>query len=141
MSAFTEAELAYLNSQPLMRFATASLSGKPDVAPVIFEVEGDEIVTAGFDITHTVRYRNIENNPRATLVIDDLATADPWSPRGVKITGTAKIEQVNGAPRFRITPEVIISWAVNDTTPGIPKMERRDVPHSTVPRSTVPLSE
>ena len=103
MSAFTEAELAYLGSQPLMRFATASASGKPDVAPVIFEVEGDAIVTAGFDITHTVRYRNIQNNPRA--------------------------------PRFRITPEVIISWAINDTTPGIPKMERREVPRSTVPRS------
>ena len=29
MSAFTEAELAYLGSQPLMRFATASASGKP----------------------------------------------------------------------------------------------------------------
>ena len=141
MSAFTEAELAYLNSQPLMRFATASPSGKPDVAPVIFDVEGDAIVTAGFDITHTVRYRNIQNNPRATLVIDDLATIDPWSPRGIKITGTAEIEQVNGAPRFRITPEVIISWAVNDTTPGIPKMERRTVPRSTVPRSTVPRSE
>jgi len=128
MSVFTEAELAYLNSQPLMRFASASLSGKPDVAPVTFEVEGDDIVTAGFNITKTVRYRNIQSNPRATLVIDDLATIDPWSPRGIKITGTATIEEIDGAPRFRITPEVIISWAVNDTTPGIPKMERRTVP-------------
>jgi len=128
MSVFTEAELAYLNSQPLMRFASASLAGKPDVAPVIFEVEGDDIVTAGFNITQTVRYRNIQSNPRATLVIDDLATIDPWSPRGIKITGTATIEEIDGAPRFRITPEVIISWAVNDTAPGIPKMERRTVP-------------
>jgi pyridoxamine 5'-phosphate oxidase family protein len=128
MSVFTEAELAYLNSQPLMRFASASLSGKPDVAPVTFEVEGDDIVTAGFNITQTVRYRNIQSNPRATLVIDDLATIDPWSPRGIKITGTATIEEIDGAPRFRITPEVIISWAVNDTAPGIPKMERRTVP-------------
>ncbi len=128
MSVFTEAELAYLNSQPLMRFASASLAGKPDVAPVIFEVDGDDIVTAGFNITQTVRYRNIQSNPRATLVIDDLATIDPWSPRGIKIAGTATIEEIDGAPRFRITPEVIISWAVNDTAPGIPKMERRTVP-------------
>lgn len=34
---------------------------------------------------------------------------------------------MNGSPRFRITPEVIISWGINDTTPGIPKMERRVV--------------
>lgn len=127
MSVFTEAELAYMAAQPLMRFATASPSGRPDVAPVVFSVDGDDIVTAGFDITHTVRYRNIEANPRATLVVDDLATVDPWSPRGIKIIGAARIETVDGAPRFRITPEVIISWALNDTTPGIPTMERRVV--------------
>jgi pyridoxamine 5'-phosphate oxidase family protein len=127
MSTFTEAELAYLQSQPLMRFATASPTGKPDVAPVVFEVDGNDIVSAGFDITHTARYRNIQKNPQATLVIDDLATIDPWSPRGIKIIGTASIEDNAGAPRFRITPKVIISWAINDTTPGIPKMERREV--------------
>jgi pyridoxamine 5'-phosphate oxidase family protein len=125
MSAFTDAELAYLRSQPLLRFATASPTGRPDVAPVTFEVDGDDIVSAGFDITRTVRYRNIQANPRATVVVDDLATVDPWSPRGIKVIGAAAIEEVDGAPRFRISPEVIISWGVNDTTPGIPKMERR----------------
>lgn len=127
MSVFTPEELAYLTTQPLMRFATASLKGRPDVAPVIFEVDGDDIVTGGFDITHTVRYRNIQENPRATLVIDDLSTLDPWSPRGLKIIGSAAIEETDSSPRFRISPEVIISWAINDTTPGIPKMERRQI--------------
>ena len=127
MGAFTEAEIEYLNSQPIMRFASASLEGKPDVAPVIFELDGDDIVTAGFNITHTARYRNIQRNPRATLVIDDLATIDPWSPRGIKIIGTAKIEDDNDGPRFRIKPDVIISWAINDKSLGIPKMERREV--------------
>ena len=127
MSAFTDAELSYLASQPLMRFATASPAGKPDVAPVVFEVDGDDIVTAGFDIARTVRYRNIQNNPRATVVIDDLARVQPWTPRGIKVIGSAAIELVDGAPRFRISPDVIISWAINDTTPVIPKMERRVV--------------
>jgi len=125
MPAFTDAELAYLKSQPLMRFATASPDGKPDVVPVVFSVDGDDIVTSGFDITHTVRYRNIQKNPRTTVVIDDLASTNPWSPRGLKIMGTVVVEEADGSPRFRITPEVIISWAINDTTPGIPKMERR----------------
>jgi len=110
-----------------MRFASASTSGRPDVAPVVFEVDGSDIVTAGFDITHTVRYKNIQSNPRVSVVVDDLASVNPWSPRGIKIVGTAVIEEFNGSPRFRISPEVIISWAVNDTTPGIPKMERRKV--------------
>jgi pyridoxamine 5'-phosphate oxidase family protein len=56
-----------------MRFATASLTGRPDVAPVVFELDGDDIVTAGFDIARTVRYRNVQSNPRVTVVVDDLA--------------------------------------------------------------------
>lgn len=79
--AFTVAEAGYLRSQPLMRFATASSSGKPDVAPVVFELDGDDIVTSGFAIAKTVRYRNVRENPRATLVIDDLASTDPWKHR------------------------------------------------------------
>ena len=127
MSAFTDAERAYLDAQPLMRFATASPEGKPDVAPVVFSVDGDDIVTAGFDITHTVRYKNVLVNPRATIVVDDLASVNPWNPRGIKVVGTVVVEDHDGAPRFRMSPQVIISWAINDTTPGIPKMERRVV--------------
>ncbi|MFM8856656.1 MAG: PPOX class F420-dependent oxidoreductase [Actinomycetota bacterium] len=100
MSAFTPAEIEYLRSQPLMRFASASLNGRPDVAPVVFEVDGDDILTAGFDITHTVRYRNIQTNPRVSVVIDDLASINPWSPRGVKIFGSAVIEVVDDSRRF-----------------------------------------
>jgi pyridoxamine 5'-phosphate oxidase family protein len=127
MSAFTTAELEYLRSQPLMRFATASSSGRPDVAPVVFEVDGSDIITAGFDVTHTVRYRNVQKNPRASVVVDDLASMNPWSPRGIKVIGSVAIDEAGGSPRFRITPEVIVSWGINDTTPGIPKMERREV--------------
>lgn len=121
-----EAELEYLRSQRLMRFASASTAGKPDVAPVVFEVDGDTILTGGFDIATTVRYRNIGANPQVCAVVDDLASVDPWSPRGIKVIGTATIED-GPPPQFRITPAVIISWGVNDTTPGIPKMERRSL--------------
>lgn len=131
MSIFTDAERDYLTAQPLMRFATASPQGQPDVAPVIFDLDGDDIVTAGFDIARTVRYRNIRANPRATLVVDDLASTDPWTPRGIKILGDATIEHPDRSPRFRITARVIISWGINDTTPGIPRMERREVAPST----------
>jgi pyridoxamine 5'-phosphate oxidase family protein len=127
MSAFTDAERDYLTSQPLMRFATASLDGKPDVAPVVFSLDGDDIVSGGFDITHTVRFRNVLVNPRATVVIDDLASTNPWSPRGIKVIGSASVEEHDGGSRFRIRPAVIISRAINETTPGIPQMERRVV--------------
>ncbi len=127
MSAFTPAETEYLRNQPLMRFASASTSGRPDVAPVVFDLDGDDIVTSGFDIARTVRYRNVQSNPRATIVVDDLAATDPWSPRGIKVIGSCVVESHDGGERFRISPDVIISWAINDTTPGIPSMERRVV--------------
>lgn len=127
MAAFTERELAYLTGQPLMRFASASLTGLPDVATVAFSVDGDDIVTAGFDITKTVRYRNIGANPRAAVVIDDLAALEPWTPRGIKVRGRVRIEDEGGGQRFRIIPEVIWSWGVNDPREGIPQMERREV--------------
>ena len=131
MAAFTEQELAYLAGQPLMRFASASPTGQPDVATVAFSVDGDDIVTAGFDIARTVRYRNIGANPRAAVVIDDLAALDPWTPRGIKVRGRVRIEGPGegegGGQRFRISPEVIWSWGVNDPGEGIPNMERREV--------------
>ena len=127
MSAFTPAEIEYLRNQPLMRFASASTSGRPDVVPVVFDLDGDDIVTSGFDIARTVRYRNVQSNPRATIVVDDLASTDPWSPRGIKVIGSCVVESHDGGERFRISPEVIISWAINDATPGIPSMERRVV--------------
>lgn len=127
MSTFTAAEADYLRRQPLMRFATASPSGRPDVAPVVFELDGDDIVTSGFDIARTVRYRNVQVNPRATVVVDDLASTNPWSPRGVKVIGACRVETRGDGEVFRISPEVIISWGINDTTPGIPQMERRVV--------------
>ena len=127
MGSFTDMELAYLRDQPLMRFASASATGAPDVAAVAFSVDGDDIVTAGFDIAKTVRYRNIQANPRATVVVDDLASLDPWSPRGIKVRGAARIEADAAGQRFRITPEVIWSWGVNEPKPGIPQIERRSV--------------
>ena len=125
MSVFTDAEVAYFRKQPLMRFGSASLSGKPDVSPVTYSVDGDTIITGGFDIASTVRYRNIGVNPQVTVVVDDLASLDPWTPRGVKVIGIATIE--DEPLQFRIQPKVIISWGINDTTPGIPTMERRTV--------------
>ncbi len=122
-----QAELAYLATQPLGRFATASATGQPDVAVVIFGVDDGCIVTAGFDITRTVRYRNAKTNPRAVFIVDDLAGTDPWSPRGIKVRGSVAVEAHEGGERFRITPEVIWSWGVEEPAAGIPQMTRRTV--------------
>ncbi len=113
MGAFTEAEIDYLNGQLLARIATASATGVPDVAAVGFGLDGDEVVTGGFDITKTVRYSNLLANRRASIVIDDLASVDPWSPRGVKVRGRVILEEEGRGMRIRIIPEVIWSWHIN----------------------------
>jgi pyridoxamine 5'-phosphate oxidase family protein len=113
VSVFTEHEAAYLRSQRMARLATASPTGAPDVAAVTFGVDGDSIVSGGYDITKTVRYGNLTANPRAVIVIDDLASTDPWTPRGVKVRGSAALEEHEGRLQIRITPEVIWSWGLN----------------------------
>lgn len=128
MAVFTDLELEYLRSQRLARLATASASAEPDVAVVTFSVEGDDIVSGGFDISKTVRYGNLLANPRATIVMDDLASTNPWSPRGVKVRGAAVIEGEPGSLGIRITPEVIWSWGINEGAETVFKgIERRNV--------------
>jgi pyridoxamine 5'-phosphate oxidase family protein len=127
MTTFTPKELDYLRTQPLARFATASADAQPDVAVVTFGIDGDDVVTGGFDIAKTVRYRFVQANPRAVVIIDDLASTNPWSPRGIKIRGSVTIEAHDGGERFRIAPEVIWSWGIEEPSNGIPQMSRRTV--------------
>jgi pyridoxamine 5'-phosphate oxidase family protein len=111
---FTDAELSYLRTQRLARIATSTRSGQPDVAVAGFGVDDDAIVSGGMDLTKTVRFRNLQENPRATVVIDDLASVDPWTPRGVKLRGAASLESLDDGLRIRIVPEVIWSWGINE---------------------------
>ena len=50
-------------------------------------------MSGGYDITKTVRHRNLTANPRAVIVIDDLSSTDPWTPRGIKIRGSEALEE------------------------------------------------
>lgn len=52
--------------------------------------------------------------PDVSPVVDDLASIDPWRPRGVKVRGAAVIEHLDGGMQIRITPETIWSWGIND---------------------------
>jgi len=117
MAVFTDSELEYLAGQRLARLATASDEGQPDVSAVGFSVDGDTVVSSGLDLTKTVRYRHLRANPRATVVVDDLASVDPWRPRGVKVRGRATLEDDDGKPRIRIVPDTVWSWGINEGAP------------------------
>lgn len=111
---FTEKEIAYINSKHLARLATVSKSMQTDVAPVGFKFDGKTFFITGFDITKTFKYKNIKaSNELVSLVIDDLASIQPWVARGVKVHGTAQIV-AGGAASLIIYPHRSWSWGIED---------------------------
>lgn len=113
---FTDAEVAYLRSQPLARIATQA-DGQPDVVPVALEFDGADcwVGGSGQSVLRTRKFRNIAaGNELVALVIDDLVSFDPFVVRGMRIYGRAQppVERVGMVgPGFyaRITPTV--SWS------------------------------
>ena len=113
--AFTEEEAGYMKSQRLARIATVGADGQPDVAPVGFEFDGTYIYVGGIDPTKTRKFRNVQaGNDKVALVIDDMVSIEPWTPRFMRIYGTAELIERQGqfgpAPYMRITPTVSWSW-------------------------------
>jgi pyridoxamine 5'-phosphate oxidase family protein len=117
MSVFTESELDYLRGggpPRLARIATVGEDGTPHVVPVGFRYEPahDSIDVNGRDLERTKKYRDVERTGRAAIVIDDLASTDPWRPRGVEVRGQAEVIS-SPRPLIRIHPERIVSWGVD----------------------------
>jgi pyridoxamine 5'-phosphate oxidase family protein len=121
MSAFTDGELTYLLTEfdhlvtrrRLARLATVGKDDTPHVVPVGFSynAELDTIDIPGFDLETTKKFRDVARSGRAAVVVDDLASFDPWRPRGVEVRGRA--EAIDGErPLIRIHPERIVSWGV-----------------------------
>ena len=113
---FSEAETAYLRSQPLGRLATVADDGQPDAVPVGFEYDGTHLYIGGIDPVRTRKYRNVrDGNTKVAFVVDDLVSARPWIPRYLRIYGEAELVERDGrfgtAAYLRITPTV--SWSFN----------------------------
>ena len=114
--AFSEEEVAYLRSQRLARIATVSAEAQPDVVPVGFEFDGTYVYVGGIDPARTRKFRNVRSgNTKVALVIDDLVSTSPWTPRYLRIYGNAELVERQGqfgqAAYMRITPT--ISWSFN----------------------------
>jgi pyridoxamine 5'-phosphate oxidase family protein len=127
MSAFTSAEIAYLQSQRLARIATAGPDGQPHVVPVSFRYnpDTDTIDVGGHGFAQRKKYRDVQRNPRVAIVIDDLASVDPWRPRMIEIRGEADVLSTGGdaigrgfdPEMFRIRPKRIISVGIEGDGP------------------------
>ncbi|MFF4105356.1 PPOX class F420-dependent oxidoreductase [Streptomyces sp. NPDC001903] len=119
---FSEAQLTYLRSQRLGRLATVDPAGQPQANPVgFFPQEDGTVLVGGMAMGSTKKWRNLGNNPRLALVVDDLASTRPWKVRGVEIRGRATLEVGPHAlgPHFspeviRIHPERVFAWGLDD---------------------------
>ncbi|HXM59195.1 MAG TPA: PPOX class F420-dependent oxidoreductase [Candidatus Dormibacteraeota bacterium] len=122
MATFNDKELEYLHSQRLARLATADAGGAPHVVPVGFRVsdDGDTIDVGGHGFAKSKKFRDMRANPRVAIVIDDLASISPWTPRGIEVRGTAEVQDTGG-DRFgpgwdqswvRIVPERVVTWGI-----------------------------
>ena len=117
MSVFTEAELRYLRGgQQLGRIATVGADGTPHVVPVgwIYNSARETIDVGGHELERTKKFRDVKRTGRAAIVIDDLASADPWHPRGIEIRGRGEAIALP-TPLIRIHPERIVSWGIAPT--------------------------
>jgi pyridoxamine 5'-phosphate oxidase family protein len=125
---FTDGEVAYLRSQRLARIATVSSDDQPDVVPVGFEFDGTHLYVGGMNPARTRKFLNVQaGNTKVAIVIDDLVSARPWTPRYLRVYGTAELVEREGqfgaAPYMRITPT--ISWSFN--LEGTPFTHDREV--------------
>jgi pyridoxamine 5'-phosphate oxidase family protein len=123
---FTQAELDYLATQRLGRLATVAPNGDPQVSPTgfFYNAELGTIDIGGLALGATKKFRNVAANGRASFVVDDLASVNPWRVRGVEIRGEAEAltGQEPPMPGFsgeiiRIHPRRIIAWGIEDLDP------------------------
>jgi pyridoxamine 5'-phosphate oxidase family protein len=98
---FSEAELEFLRSQRIARFATVGPAGWPHVVPVMYTMNDDG--SLDFDVDG-VKLRNLEFEPRAAMVVDAMGPK-----RGVAMQG--RVELI-AAERARLRPARKFAWGL-----------------------------
>lgn len=122
MSVFTEPEMEYLDEQRLGRLATVGADSHPHVVPVGFhyDVDDDTIHIGGRNFGTSKKFHDAERNGNVAFVVDDLASIDPWQPRGIEIRGRAETFREDGThlgPGYdeawmQVHPARIVSWGI-----------------------------
>jgi pyridoxamine 5'-phosphate oxidase family protein len=140
---FKPHEIEYMKTADLARLATIQPNGTLQNSPVGFTYNEDlgTIDVHGYRMSKSRKFRNLASNHTVALVIDDIASRNPWRVRCLEIRGTA--EQAESGERrtepnnddidnaiIRVTPRRIISFGIDDTDTEPHKLaaDVRDVP-------------
>ena len=120
MSVFTESEIAYLRSQRLGHLATIGPDGMPHVVPVTFRYnpEQDTIDIGGHRFAERRKYRDMQRDPRAAFVVDDVLP--PWRPRMIEVRGTVEFAMDGKSivrdfadESVRIRPQRVVAFGID----------------------------
>jgi len=112
-AAFREAEAEYLVENFIGRVATTSPSGQPHVVPVGYRFDGSTITFGGWNLSSSLKFRNLMFNDKVAFVVDDIVSTKPWKVRGVEIRGRAEpVASKDGVSMIRIFPLNIRSWGL-----------------------------
>ena len=115
---FTPDEAKFLKESRLARLATVSPSGQPHVVPIGFEFDGMFFHFGGYNITKSLKFKNIQRNNKVGLVVDDLVSTNPWTPRFIIIRGTAEILTETGPGSIDQNTSIKITPLVKRSTFG-----------------------
>ncbi len=124
----TSAEIGYLHAQRLGRLATIQPDGSPQVKPVGFRYNPDlgTVDISGFSMSASQKFRNVSRDGRVALVVDDVASTQPWRVRFLEIRGEAEPVQPSVTTQgpddtalIRIYPTRILSFGIEEP-PGEP---------------------
>jgi pyridoxamine 5'-phosphate oxidase family protein len=128
--AFTDEEYAYLTGHRLGRLATIGPDGAPQVHPVALWLnpEAGTVDIGGPALAQSRKFRNIQADPRVSLVVDDQAeTPNPLGQtgRGIEIRGRGEIVLLDppliaafSGETIRVRPHRIISWNIGEFVPS-----------------------
>jgi pyridoxamine 5'-phosphate oxidase family protein len=137
--ALTDAEVNYLETQQLGRLATIQSDGSPQVKPVGFRYNSGlgTIDVTGFNMTASQKFRNVSRNGHAALVVDDIASSDPWRVRFLEIRGLAEAIEPAGesvglgeVAVIRIHPTRVLSFGIEEPPrePHLTRLRTRNLP-------------
>ena len=132
-----------MKAADLARLATIQPDGTLQNSPVGFSYNEalGTLDIRGYRMSKSRKFRNLASNNTVALVIDDIASRNPWRVRCLEIRGTAERAEsgeLRAEPNgdeidtaiIRITPRRIISFGIDDTETEPHKLaaDSRDVP-------------
>jgi pyridoxamine 5'-phosphate oxidase family protein len=128
MQTLNEPERAYLAGQFIGRLATVDGRGRPQVVPTSFryDAEAGVIALGGLNMAGSKKFRDVQGNPHAAFVVDEIVSFSPWQVRGVEVRGDAEALTEGGeglGPGFggswiRLVPTRVRSWGLQPAEPS-----------------------